>query len=228
MVRLRLSQDDILFFLSGPERSWKIARQPEPLSREGKELALAYFNHVETQVGLAATTAYLTLVADTILVSAYVTLFKDSELSRLLVGTAGGFLCVATLCALVTVIPHMKKKSGTVFYFRTVAAMPDGDYLRDFTLHDRNATLHVELLKQVQGKCRHLRWMFWMVRAAIFFTFLGTLLMVYAFASKHNPVKPGDCQSTSQKSTVRLAPRHSQPTMCSSGTISNSGIDTAS
>jgi hypothetical protein len=169
--------------------------QASELSKDGKKLALDYFNHVETQVGLAATTAYLVLVADTILIGSFVAIFKDSVRSSAWADTAGMLLAVGMIIALVTVTPHMWKKTGTVFYYLTVARMRDGDYAEAFSREDRNRNLYAELLKQVQGKCQHLRRMFLGTIFAIIFLVLGTAVMLYAFIRIEMP--PAGTQSSS-------------------------------
>src|SRR5271165_5164692 len=68
VIRLHTVQDEVLLVQGAPTTSSRGTEPWPELSKEGKKLALNYFNHVETQVGLAATTAYLVLVADTILV----------------------------------------------------------------------------------------------------------------------------------------------------------------
>jgi|SRR5271169_1750456 len=165
------------------------------LSEDGKRLALDYFNHVETQVGLAATTAYLVLVADTILLTSFVTIFKDSAPSATWVWVAGGLLVSGMATALWAAYPHLGK-TGRFFYFRTIADLKIEEYCRMFRFHDGGKTLHEELLKSVWGKSCWLKKMFERTRVAIWLTVLGTLVMLYAFflnekaSAKPRPLPP--------------------------------------
>ena len=163
------------------------APQSASLSEDGKKVALSFHDHVEGQVGLAATTAYLVLVANTILINAFVYVFKDFALHdkpltpclAIAPIIAGALLALGTLMALVAVIPASKARDS-FFYYRMITKQTMEQWCNEFKDRDAQGMLEQDLLRAVWGKSLWLGRMFKFARWGIFFTVAGTLSMMLA------------------------------------------------
>jgi hypothetical protein len=161
------------------------------LPEERLKLALGYFEHVEKQVGLAATTAQIIVAASALLITAYVNVFKGYDWTTAKWGAilecavVVGGLClgVGIVLALVAAFPNMrpywsiKGDLDSVFYFRTVAAFSyDHEYIAEFRRISGKGEFEAALLRQVWGKSVWLRRMFRRIQIAIGFLVAGTCL----------------------------------------------------
>jgi hypothetical protein len=175
-----------------------VRQKKSQLSEEGMKLAVNYFNHVEAQVGLAATTANVVIACDTLLIAGmslavfrvvepWVTLFP------------GLLLCISLLFALTSVNPNIeglnKEKNiergdvvRNIFFFQTIGAMGGGTikggipaYLAAYKALD-NDQLYDALLEQIFGKSRWLTKMFFRVKVALGFTVAGALFLILRLA----------------------------------------------
>ncbi len=181
IIRLHFIHDEVLVAGEASTRPDKSVQPPKHLSKEGKKLALDYFNHVETQVALAAQTAYLVLVADTLLIALFVGISKGSQSTILGLFIMSVLLVASGLAfALQAATPHIRR-TGHLFYVRTIADLEMEEYCQMFRDHDGGKTLHDELLKSLWGKSRWLKTMFYRTRWAIGLTLLGTVVMFFAF-----------------------------------------------
>jgi hypothetical protein len=104
------------------------------LSETARRLALAYFDHVEHQVGLAATTAGLIVATNALLIGAQVTIVKElhvfqsqwSPASWLFISSAICFT-IALLTALAAAFPNLRLHYArtthvkNVFFFGSIS-----------------------------------------------------------------------------------------------------------
>jgi len=190
VIRLHFVRDDLVptrEVSTGGDSTTRLRK----FSKEARKLAVNFHDHVETQVGLAAMTAYLVLVADTILLNAYVSLFKDfligvtalGSIPKIAVMISGSLLMLGTLLGLSAALPahRSREAKNSLFYYRNIAR-PDSPqvWCAKFRENDQDGRLHEDLLVATWGKSRWLRRMFNFARAGIFCTILGTLLMAIA------------------------------------------------
>jgi hypothetical protein len=160
-------------------------------AEERLKLALGYFEHVEKQVGLAATTAQIIVAASALLITAYVQVFKGYDWTTATWGpglecvVVVGGLClgVGIVLALIAAFPNMRpywSRKGdldSVFYFQTVAAFPhDHEYIAEFRRIGNKGEFEAGLLRQIWGKSVWLRRMFKRIQIAIGFLVAGTCL----------------------------------------------------
>jgi hypothetical protein len=171
---------------------------PPPLTQRAQAVALTHFEHVERQVQLAATKASLIVAAVALMLNAYVKVANDYEIFFNLDIVAGRWfmlggvlLIVGLIAALLAVFPKTWSRSPyvKVLYYASVAATPEQRYI-DVFYRKTDAALDEELLREVYGKSRWLRCMFFLTSLSIGAIVLGIAICVLVLV-QHGHCLPG-------------------------------------
>ena len=177
-----------------------------PLTDEVRGIALAHFEHVEKQVGLATTTAALIVTATALLLNAYLLIAKNFDMftaskslgEREAFFVSGVSLVVGAILSLIAVFPNLSSRwfalsdIQSLLFFGTVGQMSRDEYLGRFEYTGKNNGFDREILVQTWAKSRWLIRMFRFTQAGIVFVIAGAIIgacvLVYDVAILEAPV----------------------------------------
>jgi hypothetical protein len=159
------------------------------------EVALAFFNHVESQVGLATNTTSLLIAANAFLLAAYLTLLKDFaekvpagavQTWHGIVGLALMLLTAASACSLWAVFPTRRARPvepdrKNLVFFGHVASFGSNceEYVKQFT-HASPDELLKDVLAQAHAKSYYLARMFHWLQFGVALTIASLLTFAVA------------------------------------------------
>jgi len=163
--------------------------------RRRGDVALAFFNHVESQVGLATNKTGLLIAANAFLLAAYLTLLKDFaanipagtvQVWHAIVGLALVLLTAASTCSLWAVFPTRRPRPiepnrQNLVFFGHVAAFGVNweQYVQLFT-NASPAELLRDVLAQAHAKSYYLTRMFWWLQTGVALTIASILTFAVA------------------------------------------------